>query len=378
MGKKLNSEYVKKIFKNNGYKLVSDYTNNETPMVCEKNGYKGMLSYGNLQTGKNMGIFKYSNPFFLDNVRTFVKQKDKNIVVLGAIQVGNKYHRKILITLQCTCGIIYKKTWGSIQSKNSIYCTNCAKRHKGLCRRKDKSEVINLFKKNNYTILNTPVEFVRTDKFEVENSQGYRGFLSYAHLKSGKSFGIFNYKYNQKYYLYNVNLYNKKNGIKAVAIKVLDNAKWSRQGIQFVCECGNIFETSIASFQNGKYRCDKCSKSISILEHKIKTFLDSQHIKYIHECAFYDCRDILPLPFDFYLVDYNKIIEVDGVQHYHITVFNRQCAEEAARSFRQTIKHDIIKNKYCANKNIPLLRIPYWDIEKTSNYKIKISQFIEK
>ena len=24
-------------------------------------------------------------------------------------------------------------------------------------------------------------------------------------------------------------------------------------------------------------------------------------------------------------------------------------------------KHDMIKNEYCKNKNIPLIRIPYWE-----------------
>jgi hypothetical protein len=62
-----------------------------------------------------------------------------------------------------------------------------------------------------------------------------------------------------------------------------------------------------------------------------------------------------PLPFDFYLPDYNMIIEFDGEQHYKQSHFTHS-------NLSYTQAHDIIKNDYCKNKNIKLIRIPYWEL----------------
>ena len=43
-----------------------------------------------------------------------------------------------------------------------------------------------------------------------------------------------------------------------------------------------------------------------------------------------------------------------------------------------TTKHDKIKNDYCQKYNIPLLRIPYWDIKNSDNYKQIISNFLKE
>lgn len=45
-------------------------------------------------------------------------------------------------------------------------------------------------------------------------------------------------------------------------------------------------------------------------------------------------------------------IEFDGQQHY-TNIYGE-------KSFEATRKHDNIKNKYCADTGIQLLRIPYW------------------
>ena len=146
--------------------------------------------------------------------------------------------------------------------------------------------------------------------------------------------------------------------------------------ITFKCgECGEIFETSYSAFKAGKFRCSKCSNSISLFEYKTKEFLDSLNIKYIKEYSFYDCKDILPLPFDFYLTDLNKIIEIDGQQHFVEKAFfhNREVAD-----FTKTLLHDNIKNEYCKKNNISIIRIPYYDFNKEEIYKEKILQFIKE
>ena len=69
------------------------------------------------------------------------------------------------------------------------------------------------------------------------------------------------------------------------------------------------------------------------------------------------------LPFDFYLPKYNSCIEFDGIQHYEpVEHFGGQ------ESYDYTVKHDKIKNEYCKNNGILLLRIPYYkNVEEELN-----------
>jgi hypothetical protein len=63
------------------------------------------------------------------------------------------------------------------------------------------------------------------------------------------------------------------------------------------------------------------------------------------------------LPFDVYVPLYNLVIEYDGEQHFDIKhSFDKS-------KFWVTIYHDAIKNAYCEDNNINLLRIPYWEYE---------------
>lgn len=99
--------------------------------------------------------------------------------------------------------------------------------------------------------------------------------------------------------------------------------------------------------------CSQCNESKG--EREIRLWLESQHITYECQKTFEDCCDIRPLPFDFYLPNYNKCIEYDGQQHFEpIDFFGGQ------ECFEYTAKHDNIKNEYCKNNGISLLRIPYF------------------
>lgn len=120
--------------------------------------------------------------------------------------------------------------------------------------------------------------------------------------------------------------------------------------------CGNPFTTSLVLFaQHGGQMCPNCKDTESIGERKIRVYLESNNIIFEQEKWFSDCRDIKPLPFDFYLPDYNTIIEFDGEQHYRQGHF-------AHSHLSYTQAHDEIKNEYCKNNNIKLVRIPYWNI----------------
>ena len=98
-------------------------------------------------------------------------------------------------------------------------------------------------------------------------------------------------------------------------------------------------------------------------EEQIMKILRQAKIKFLREKTFQDLKHGL-FRFDFYILDlYDApvIIEVDGEQHFK-PIYGRQ-------AFLKGQEHDRRKNSYCLANNIPLYRIPYWEIKnlKTSD-----------
>lgn len=111
------------------------------------------------------------------------------------------------------------------------------------------------------------------------------------------------------------------------------------------------------------YGCPVCNETTG--EREVRQFLEENNVSYTLQKRFNDCRDEKPLPFDFYLPDYNAIIEYDGEQHYFPINFSGKGEQWAEEYHVKTKKHDEIKNEYCAKNNIFLLRIPYFKDIKT-------------
>lgn len=86
--------------------------------------------------------------------------------------------------------------------------------------------------------------------------------------------------------------------------------------------------------------------------------LKKAKISFYREKTFKDLKKGL-FRFDFYLYNYcgrPVIIEVDGEQHFK-PIYGRQ-------AFLKGQEHDRQKNSYCLANDIPLYRIPYWEIRE--------------
>ena len=88
----------------------------------------------------------------------------------------------------------------------------------------------------------------------------------------------------------------------------------------------------------------------------ITNILKTLNVNYKLQKTFNNCKYKRKLKFDFYLPDYNSCIEFDGLYHYKI-IKNKQNSEQ----LKSTQLRDQIKNEFCKQNNIKLLRIPYWE-----------------
>lgn len=135
-------------------------------------------------------------------------------------------------------------------------------------------------------------------------------------------------------------------------IQVIDVYSGSNVSIKHRClRCGLEWDARPANILIGT-DCPHCNCSRG--EKSIEKWLVTHNINYTPQKKFKDCKNIRPLPFDFYLPKYNKAIEYDGKQHF-VPIEHYGGVE----AYKQRIKNDEIKNKYCKDKGIDLLRIPY-------------------
>lgn len=119
------------------------------------------------------------------------------------------------------------------------------------------------------------------------------------------------------------------------------------------CPGHGDFEQTPNNHLQGK-GCPSCKESYNVSI--ISNFLDNKNIKYIKEHKFQSCININPLPFDFYLPDYNMCIEYDG-EHHYIPIENWG----GINNLKKVQINDSIKDKWCSQNRIFLIRIPFWE-----------------
>lgn len=148
-------------------------------------------------------------------------------------------------------------------------------------------------------------------------------------------------------------------------IEVIGEYQGTHTGIQ--CRCrrdGHIWSPTPRNLLAG-WGCPNCSMSRG--ERRISNYLDLHGIEYEHEKGFSDCKDEHVLPFDFYLPSCNMVIEYDGEQHFRPVKFGGADDTKADARFERGQQHDRIKNEYCRNNAINILRIDYTQFDEIEN-----------
>lgn len=151
------------------------------------------------------------------------------------------------------------------------------------------------------------------------------------------------------------------------AIKKIESRSNGGNLWQIRCDCGNIFNLQIGEWNRDKYGdgsrkricCPKCSEK-SKGQLLLRNILQQNNIDFIEEWTDNGrCKNKKTsgtLRFDFYLPKYNCCIEYDGIQHF------KSNGGYYTEDFLKKVQYrDKIKNEYCRQNNIKLIRIPYTD-----------------
>ena len=371
--KKLIIQDAKQAFEEKGFILdTNEYINKNTHMEChDKNGYKYYLTLDvvkDKRTKKFNPVTKY-NKFSIYNIQKFIYDKGYKTKILT-----DKYNNETsLIKCKCECGNTFTTYWNHIRGANKFTCDNCGKKRGKEAITYNIEDVKKFCQEHNYILLEE--YYNNASDLAIQDKDGYKYKTRYYNILNSKNkFNKFS-KLNP-FTVQNMLLYIKLNNLPIDLVDKTDRTiNIHKDYLDIYCvDCGKPFKATWGQITLEKrYRCKKCIGRESNNEYYIRKYLEEKEIDFIQEKRFDDCRNIKPLPFDFYIPSKNTIIEIHGGQHYYENTLFDQSLKE-----RQLI--DNIKREYCIKNNINYIAIPYWLIVEspTETYKKIIDNILKK
>lgn len=284
---------------------------------------------------------------------------------------GNRYGKLVVLEMvynekkknfshckcKCDCGnIVIKDTY---RLKTSKTVPSCGCSYKEIVRKRcDKNVVGKKF--GRLTAIEAMWSDNEKDKVKCVCDCGKTVILSRGDVTTGHTLSC---GCLQKQRVRECNFKDDSGYVSDFGVKIIKPYKRNdRNQLLWECECGlckTHFYELPARVKNNHIRSCGCLVASS-LEIYIARLLDENHITYDSQYTFDDLVTSkgYKLRFDFAILKDGEVfylIEYDGAQHYtSISHFGGD------KKLKLQQKYDKMKDNYCYNHNIPLLRIPYY------------------
>lgn len=352
--KKTHEEYANELaIKNPNIEVIGRYVNAQTLILhkCLIDNYKWLAKPNNILSGKGCpkcaGVLKKTHKEYVDELSAINKD----------IEIVDTYiNAKTPILHKCKR---HNVEWKASPTNilNGDGCPRCkGERIKNKLSKTHEEYIKEVFRINqNIEVLEEYIN-AKTQILHRCKIDNYIWKVEPDHILNGRGCPkcANNIRKTQEEYISEVNILNPD-------IDVVDEYINAKTPIFHKCKIHNyIWNIAPYNVLNG-VGCPICHESSG--ERLTRRYLEKNDIRYELQYIFKNCIDINPLPFDFYLPDYNIAIEYQGEQHYRSVDFFG--GEE---KFKIQQKHDNIKREYCNNNNIRLLEIPYFkNVEEELN-----------
>lgn len=260
------------------------------------------------------------------------------------------------ITIKClNCGSIktYTRIYGLFSKKKTRFCSNCSETVSQIkVRQILKNNNLEFIKWDNQIDSNGKIIFRVIFKcpecgqitnrrvWEVINSCDTCGYCGIGHRRK-KSHEQFLLEVQKKF---------------PGEYEILDQYISAKKKIKVRhLDCGFIFEITPDNLLQGR-GCPRCNRYNSKGSKKIKEWLEQNHISYTTEKTFPWSNQ---KRYDFFVQEYNLLIEFNGIQHYQpIPFFLKN------RTFKEQQESDIFKKEKAIENGYNFLVIKYDEIEK--------------
>lgn len=304
-----------------------------------------------------------------DDVKYFIEVESNSgckLISEEYINVDSK------LKLKCRCDELFEVSFDKFRGRNKRTCNICGWDKMALDRKMKFNKVSELFEVLGGKLLSTEKEYKNNTtpmKFECMKHTGTVHQVAYSQAKIGKSLSCpdcVTENLRSKFQLKNPFVeFIQNNLIPQIPEKEYIN---TNQKIPFLCKfhlSKEVQFVTLAHLKRGQ-GCIYCSSKMSKPEKRVDKYLESiGNLDYKYQHKFID-TEIFKLSFDFQInmgYDNQLLIEYDGQQHFQAVRFNNMSKPVSETSFKEGIVRDKIKNQYCIDNNIPLIRIPYWKFD---------------
>lgn len=124
---KISEKKINEILNKRGLSLFEGEPLNikDKAIYINKGGYKVYMSIGQLQRGHDLKFFHTFNPFTIDNIKCYIKEKNANCKLLSDEYKGYSPEK---LLFQCKCGELYETTFGDFKARDQFHCYSCGKK----------------------------------------------------------------------------------------------------------------------------------------------------------------------------------------------------------------------------------------------------------
>lgn len=378
MPRKKTFEEVKSLFDAKNYTLLStEYKNARSKLnyICNKHSGLGVqqIDYFGISQGRgcpacgyervSKALSKYHRKYFFEDVQKFFEEKMPDYQLLTVKENFIDGHSKIEFICPTHQNVIQRKTFYSLIKKP--WCGLCESKN-NIERKKQKSmlrfqEAVNAFSQNGYKVLSDLEDYTNcTSKLKCLCPKHGEFLESYAHLQEGKRCPkCSNEVKAQKVRIpFNKVVFDINNeGLKVLSHE--DEYKTVLTPLKLECPKheGKYFYKSYRSIVYAHCGCPWCTESKG--ERKIRQILDANFVQYETQKRYKDLYRFYGkyLSYDFFLPNYNLLIEYQGEYHDIITNFSSE------GHLKDQKERDELKKEYAKKHNIQLLEIWHYDYD---------------
>ena len=281
------------------------------------------------------------------------------------IQPGDKYNQltimyrqpekrnnRIVYHCKCDCGNEIDILGAALSKQQSC---GCAKR-----KTRQDPNALKGQKFGNLTVIELSPEHRATSgtaKWKCQCDCGNIVYLTANALKSGHNKTCGDLKHKEQMYL------NYRFG----KLTVIEYDHKIKSGDKYLlkcqCDCGNIIHAQLSNLKNGITHSCGCDKINSKGELAIENYLKRKNISFEKEKTFPNLinpKTNYKLRFDFYIPNLKIAIEYDGKQHNESSNY-----WGGSQGLQERQERDEIKNKWCKDNKIELIRINSIDLIPT-------------
>lgn len=310
--------------------------------------------WGNFKNSNKRRCKKCSKELLCNHFRLDFDEAKEYIEKESECKLDSIYYeedRRANLKLNCACGTLYDVSWGNFRYHNQRQCKDCSYIHPKYQDVKDFIESESRCKLISKEYINSKEEILLkcgcselfTVTFSEFKNRNKRKCNTCSHKNSAEKRRV---PYKE---IKNFIEQEKNGGFKLLTLE--SDYINSRSPLSLQCLCGEEYDANWNYFRKNLNKCPSCSPK-SKGEECVILYLSKMKIKYKKEKKFKDCRSYNLLPFDFY-INRKIIVEYDGTPHFS--------PKFSGETFESTKINDKIKNQYCIENNIPLIRIPYWE-----------------